>query len=157
MTLSPNLKTEYPNETQYRKPGLMLGSGSFVEINIFAEKYYFMWFLNILLFFSEIYANAWPQKRKFGSFVQRYSPYSTLVHLLLRHCWNFDFQCMSKCLKIMKTLHKCVQFFLSLLFILYWVSYINKTWTSCIFDTKWTLKILLPLHLLYYLMFLGWY
>ena len=37
-------------------PVSCMRSGSFVDTNSFAKKYYFMWFLNIL--YSEIYANA---------------------------------------------------------------------------------------------------
>ena len=51
--LCPKLKMECSNETRYRKPSLRMGSGSFVDTNIFVKKYYFMRFLLILFWFSD--------------------------------------------------------------------------------------------------------
>ena len=39
------------NETRYRKPGTINGSGSFKDTNIFGKSIYFMWFLCFLILF----------------------------------------------------------------------------------------------------------
>ena len=49
---------------------------SFVNINIFGKKYYYIQFVYILIFLNflkKTYTNVKTPKRKLGSFVQRYS------------------------------------------------------------------------------------
>ena len=70
-SLSPKLKTEYCNETQCRKPGLMNGFRYFFLLkNIFFcvfLHYFFCFVIPYIKIYSNVYIN--PQK----SFVQRYS------------------------------------------------------------------------------------
>ena len=49
--LSPKLKTDYRNKTQYWKPGFL--NGQFCRNQHFVKKYYFMWFFYILVLYSD--------------------------------------------------------------------------------------------------------
>ena len=66
-----------------------MGSGRFVNNNIFVMKYYFFQFVHILYFIRisqiKIYTNVKTPKRKLGSSVQRYS-------------FKFQAQCFNLCM-----------------------------------------------------------
>ena len=87
LTLNPvyswaqNLRQGIVMKTSFGTRASRMGLGSFVDINIFVLKYYFIWFLPILHFFESL-QSRFTQMLKLGSFVQWYSfKFRALVYL----------------------------------------------------------------------------
>ena len=73
-----SLRQSLVMKPSFVNPVSWMGSDSFVDINIFAKKYYFMYsfftFSSCFLISQiKIYANVYTPRSKIGNFVQRYS------------------------------------------------------------------------------------